>query len=103
MVWIIYTDPCIQNLSIRLPLNEKQAIAGRQRQMISVEFDASMVYRVPGQSALHRETVSKNQNQKPKPNPRGKQKTHETVFLGYYQGTHKVQLCNEIIKMYFYH
>lgn len=47
----------------------------------------------------------KTKTKKPKPNPRKKKKKQKNkiVFLGYYQGTHKVQLSNEIIQMYFYH
>lgn len=61
-----------------------------------------MVYRVPGQSALHRETVSKNQNQKTQTKPKEKKKKQKNkiVFLGYYQGTHKVQLSNEITNVF---
>lgn len=66
---IIYRDPCSQSLSIHLPLNKKQAIAGRQRQMELCEFEASLSTEFLD-SQYYQETLSqKNHNQPPPKNP----------------------------------
>jgi hypothetical protein len=47
-----------------IPALESQHLGGRGRQIS--EFKASLIYRVPGQPGLHRETLSQNLPASPK-------------------------------------
>jgi hypothetical protein len=51
-------------------------LEGRGRQIS--EFEASLVYKVPGQPGLHRETLSQKKKQKQK-----QKKETKKVFLNY--------------------